>query len=67
MKDIHQIAESLAIKAIKIAGKKTSEIERFCWMVTHEYCNGTMPVEYDIREVDEILYLEVLQIAKSKL
>ena len=52
--------ESLATRAIKLMGEKSNEVEKFCWMVVHEHCNGVMPVEYDIREVDEDLYLEVL-------
>ncbi len=66
-KEINEIAESLALKAIKAAKSRSNELDRFCWMFTHEYCNGVMPVEYDIREVDEDLYLQVLKIAKSKL
>ena len=37
------------------------EIERFCWMAVHEYKHGVLPSEYDIREIDEDLYLELLQ------
>ena len=38
-----------------------SEIEKFCWMAAHEYKHGVLPSEYDIREIDEDLYLELLQ------
>jgi hypothetical protein len=34
-------------------------------MIVHEYKHGVMPTEYDIREIDEELYLEVLRIAKE--
>lgn len=34
--------------------------ERNCWMVVHRHLHGVLPSEYDIREVDEALYLEVL-------
>ena len=37
------------------------EIERFCWMAVHEYKHGVLPSEYDIREIDENLYLQLLQ------
>ena len=38
-----------------------SEIEKFCWMAVHEYKHGVLPSEYDIREIDEGLYLKLLQ------
>ena len=34
--------------------------ERNCWMVVHRHLHGMLPSEYDIREVDEALYLAVL-------
>ena len=37
------------------------EIEKFCWMAVHEYKHGVLPSEYDIREIDEELYLKLLQ------
>ena len=37
------------------------EIEKFCWMAVHEYKHGVLPSEYDIREIDEDLYLELLR------
>ncbi|ABX08413.1 Hypothetical protein P9211_04821 [Prochlorococcus marinus str. MIT 9211] len=33
----------------------------------HEYCNGAKPSEYDIREIDESLYLKVLERVKGQL
>ena len=41
------------------------EIEKFCWMAAHEYKHGVLPSEYDIREIDEDLYLQLLQEFKS--
>ena len=41
------------------------EIEKFCWMAVHEYKHGVLPSEYDIREIDEDLYLELLREFKS--
>ena len=43
------------------------EIERFCWMAVHEYKHGVLPSEYDIREIDEELYLKLLQEIKSNI
>ena len=41
------------------------QIEKFCWMAVHEHKHGVLPTEYDIREIDEDLYLELLQEFKS--
>jgi len=43
------------------------EIEKFCWMAVHEYKHGVLPSEYDIREIDEDLYLELLKEIKSNI
>ena len=43
------------------------EIEKFCWMAVHEHKHGVLPSEYDIREIDEDLYLELLQEFKSNI
>lgn len=37
-----------------------SDAERNCWLVVHRHAHGVLPSEYDIREVPEDLYLEVL-------
>ena len=37
-----------------------NEVERFCWMAVHEHKHGMLPSEYDIREIDESLYLTLL-------
>ena len=37
------------------------EIEKFCWMAVHEHKHGVLPSEYDIREIDENLYLQLLE------
>ena len=57
--------KELSIKAIDLSGQSKKELERTCWMIVHEYKHGMMPTEYDIREIDEDLYLEVLRIAKE--
>ena len=41
------------------------EIEKFCWMAVHEHKHGVLPSEYDIREIDEELYLKLLKEFKS--
>tara|TARA_Y100001968_G_scaffold41822_1_gene31874 strand:+ start:1783 stop:1989 length:207 start_codon:yes stop_codon:yes gene_type:complete len=56
-----EIVETLAIKAIEIAGESRKEIERCCWIVVHEHHHGVRPSEYDIREIDENLYLAILK------
>ena len=38
-----------------------SDPERNCWLVVHRHGHGVLPSEYDIREIDEQLYLEVLE------
>ena len=43
------------------------EIEKFCWMAVHEHKHGVLPSEYDIREIDEDLYLQLLQESKLKI
>ena len=43
------------------------EIEKFCWMAVHEYKHGVLPTEYDIREIDEDLYLQLLREFKSNI
>ena len=43
------------------------EKEKFCWMAVHEHKHGVLPSEYDIREIDEDLYLELLQEFKSNI
>ena len=59
------LIQRLSKKAIDLSGKSKKELERTCWMIVHEYKHGTMPTEYDIREIDEELYLAVLRTAKD--
>ena len=59
------LIQTLSKKAIDLSGKSKKELERTCWMIVHEHKHGTMPTEYDIREIDEELYLEVLRTAKD--
>ncbi len=60
-----ELIEKLGKKSIALSGSSSNELERSCWMVVHEYKHGVMPVEYDIREIDEDLYMDVLKYAKS--
>ena len=63
--------ESLIKSLIKIVQEyprfSKEEIEKFCWMAVHEYKHGVLPSEYDIREIDEELYLKLLQEYKSNI
>ena len=62
-----ELEEELSLKAIELAGSSASELERCCWMIVHEYHHGTFPFEYDVRDIDEALYLNVLNYAKNKI
>ncbi len=55
---IDQLAKKI-IKHLSESGK--DDVEKVCWMIIHEYHHGLMPFEYDIREIDETLYLAVLK------
>ena len=62
---MEQLIQELSKKAIDLSGKSKKELERICWMIVHEHKHGAMPTEYDIREIDEELYLQVLSMAKE--
>ena len=67
MKDYPKsLIDTLCIKVKNYPRFSESEIEKFCWMAAHEYKHGVLPSEYDIREIDEQLYLQLLQEFKSK-
>ena len=53
---VHQLAE--ASRAFDGSG---ADPERNCWMVVHRHVHGFLPVEYDIREIPEHLFLAVLR------
>ena len=62
MADYSESLISSLIKKVKEYPRfSKDEIERFCWMAVHEYKHGVLPSEYDIREIDENLYLQLLQ------
>ena len=61
------LIKALFIKVKKYPRFSNGEIEKFCWMAVHEHKHGVLPSEYDIREIDENLYLQLLQEFKSKI
>ena len=59
------LIKSLRVKVKDYPRFSKEEIEKFCWMAVHEYKHGVLPSEYDIREIDENLYLKLLEGFKS--
>ena len=59
------LIESLCLKMKDYPGFSLKEIEKFCWMAAHEHKHGYLPAEYDIREIDEDLYLQLLEEFKT--
>ena len=59
------LVKELFIKVKEYPRFSLGEIEKFCWMAVHEYKHGVLPSEYDIREIDEELYLLLLHEFKS--
>ena len=59
------LIKSLSIKVKEYPRFSLEEIEKFCWMAVHEYKHGVLPSEYDIREIDEELYLQLLKEFKT--
>ena len=55
------LIKELFVKVKEYPRFSKEEIEKFCWMAVHEYKHGVLPSEYDIREIDEDLYLQLLQ------
>ena len=60
-----EIIDSLVRKGLELSVSAGGELERSCWMVVHEHHHGVRPSEYDIREIDEELYLAVLEAARQ--
>ena len=68
MKDYSEsLIKSLLKKVKGYPQFSKGEIEKFCWMAVHEHKHGVLPSEYDIREIDEDLYLKLLQELKLKI
>ena len=59
------LIKTLLLKVKEYPRFSNEELEKFCWMAVHEYKHGVLPSEYDIREIDEDLYLQLLQKFKS--
>jgi hypothetical protein len=56
--DDQDLVAELARASLSLGG--AAEPERDCWRVVHRHVHGMLPSEYDIREIDEDLYLAVL-------
>ena len=54
-----ELLRRLAEESFAVDGT-ASDPERNCWLVVHRHIHGVLPSEYDNREIDEELYLEVL-------
>jgi len=61
------LIKHLCLKVRNYPRFSNQEIEKFCWMAAHEYKHGILPSEYDIREIDEDLYLLLLNEFNSKI
>ena len=59
------LIKELIIKVKQYPRFSIEEIEKFCWMAVHEHKHGVLPSEYDIREIEEDLYIQLLQEFKS--
>lgn len=59
-----QLVEQL-VQASRQFDGTASDAERNCWMAVHQHIHGVPPSEYDIREIDEDLYLAVLARRKA--
>ena len=61
------LIKELCLKVKNYPRFSIEEIDKFCWMAAHEYKHGILPSEYDIREIDEDLYLLLLKEFNSKI
>ena len=61
------LIQALSKKVIEYPRFSIGEIEKFCWMAVHEYKHGVLPSEYDIRDIDEDLYLQLLRKFQSNI
>ena len=59
------LIKTLCLKVRNYPRFSITDIEKFCWMAAHEHKHGVLPSEYDIREIDESLYLLLLGQFKS--
>ena len=61
------LIQSLTKKVREYPRFSRGEIEKFCWMAVHEHKHGVLPSEYDIREIDDNLFLRLLQEFKQNI
>jgi len=61
------LIKSLIKKVKQYPRFSNGDLEKFCWMAVHEHKHGVLPSEYDIREIDEDLYLKLLEEFKSNI
>jgi len=61
------LIKSLSLKVKEYPRFKIGELEKFCWMAVHEHKHGVLPSEYDIKDIDEDLYLQLLKEIKSNI
>ena len=61
------LIKELFVKVREYPRFSSGEIEKFCWMAVHEHKHGVLPSEYDIREIEEELYLQLLKEIKSNM
>ena len=61
------LINSLTKKVKEYPRFSKDEIEKFCWLAVHEHKHGVLPSEYDIRDINEELYLQLLQEYKSNI
>ena len=60
-----ELVDALVRQGLALSVSAWGELDRSCWMVVHEHHHGVRPSEYDIREIDEELYLAVLEAARQ--
>jgi hypothetical protein len=62
-------ADALLVRQLAEASREFdatgADPERNCWLAVHRHVHGVLPSEYDIREIDEDLYLAVLECRKA--
>lgn len=58
------LLSSLAVEVADLSASH-ADLERNCWLVVHRHRHGVFPSEYDIREIDEDLYLTLLAHCRS--
>ena len=54
------LVQRLAQESVAFDGT-ARDPERNCWLVVHRHQHGCLPSEYDVREIDEALYIAVLE------